>query len=131
MEFDLRGRIRNTKLSHAHALLPLFEAIINSIHAVAEARRNDGLIQIVIRRNHVQRILGGPSGSDLQVQYPVKSFEVSDNGVGFTEVHFKSFGTSDTQQKISQGGKGVGRFLWLKAFDHAEIDSVFINDSGR
>jgi hypothetical protein len=131
MDFDLRGRIRNTKLSHAHALLPLFEAIINAIHAVAEARGKGGLIQIKIKRNHTQRVFSGPKDSDLQVQYPVKSFEVTDNGIGFTEIHFKSFGTSDTRQKISQGGKGVGRFLWLKAFDHAEIESDFVNSAGQ
>ena len=30
--------------------------------------------------------------------------------------------------KIAKGCKGIGRFLWLLAFDHAEIDSVYRED---
>ena len=37
MDFDLPGRIKNTKLPFSGALLPIFEAVINSIHAVDES----------------------------------------------------------------------------------------------
>jgi hypothetical protein len=36
VKLNLLGRVRNTRLSHANALLPLFEAVINSIHAIEE-----------------------------------------------------------------------------------------------
>jgi len=129
MDIDLPGRIRNTKLPHSHALLPLFEAIINSIHAVAESpRRDKGVIRVHIERETQQALLPEAAGSVLQ---PVKSFVVADNGIGFTDVNFKAFSTADTRQKASQGGKGIGRFLWLKAFDHAEIDSTFQTPGGE
>ena len=33
---NLEGRLRNTTLPKSHALLPLFEAVVNSIHACEE-----------------------------------------------------------------------------------------------
>lgn len=36
MKLNLLGRVRNTRLSHSNSLLPLFEAVINSIHAIEE-----------------------------------------------------------------------------------------------
>ena len=33
MQIDLIGRVKSTKLAHSNALLPLFEAIINSLHS--------------------------------------------------------------------------------------------------
>lgn len=35
---NLPGRIRNTNLPKSHALLPLFEAVVNSIHAIEDAQ---------------------------------------------------------------------------------------------
>jgi hypothetical protein len=50
---------------------------------------------------------------------------VTDNGVGFTSDNLDSFFTSDTQYKVGKGGKGIGRFIWLKAFQCAEIESHY------
>jgi hypothetical protein len=130
MDIDLPGRIGNTRLPHSHSLLPLFEAIVNSIHAVAETSRNSGIVRIFIERDHTQETLRADSTGGI-VLSPVRSFRIYDNGVGFTDVHFRSFETSDSRQKASLGGKGIGRFLWLKAFDHAEIDSVFCAADGK
>lgn len=125
MDFDLPGRIKHTRLLHSDALLPLFEAVINSIHAVNEFRRNaDGVIRVHISRDHSQQSLPFDAASKVSSR-PIKSFAISDDGIGFTDAHFRSFCTADSQQKSALGGKGVGRFLWLKAFDHAEIESVF------
>jgi hypothetical protein len=44
MDFDLPGRIKNTRLLYSHPLLPLFEAVINSIHAVDEVPMLNGLM---------------------------------------------------------------------------------------
>ncbi len=127
MKLNLLGRLRNTRLSHANALLPLFEAVVNSIHAIAEAGRTEfGRIDVFIEReSSAQMEISGTSPSK-----PVRSFTIADNGIGFTDANYDSFCTSDSQLKMAQGGKGVGRFLWLKAFDHAEVDSVFRGASG-
>src|SRR5207244_2135697 len=52
-------------------------------------------------------------------------FTVTDNGIGFNDENYSAFETSDTRYKERIGGKGVGRFLWLVAFDSAEITSDF------
>lgn len=36
-----------------------------------------------------------------------------------------AFDEADTQFKAERGGKGVGRFLWLRAFLKVEVDSIF------
>ena len=36
MESNLKGRLRNTNLPKSNALLPLFEAVVNSIHSIDE-----------------------------------------------------------------------------------------------
>ena len=42
----------------------------------------------------------------------------------------KSFLQSDSTYRAEKGGKGVGRFAWLKAFKEADIESSFI-DAGE
>jgi hypothetical protein len=131
MDLDLPGRIKHTQLLHSDALLPLFEAIINSIHSINELKaRQHGVIHVRISRDHTQEALSFDNASKSSL-LPIKSFAIEDNGVGFTDVNFKSFGTADSQQKSSIGGKGVGRFLWLKAFDHAQVVSTYTSDDGN
>lgn len=55
----------------------------------------------------------------------IDRFVIYDDGVGFTDENMDSFNTAYSEYKFTKGGKGVGRFLWLKAFDKVEIDSVF------
>lgn len=128
MDVDIAGRVANIKLPHAHALSPVFEAVVNSIDALAEAGRKNGKINIYIERDHSQ---AGLPAEVVGPVLPVKTFLVEDNGIGFTDANFKAFNTSDTRKKAAQGGKGVGRLLWLKAFDHAEIASVFTKEDGK
>ena len=47
---------------------------------------------------------------------------------GFNDENYEAFQTSDTRNKAHKGGKGVGRFLWLKAFSNAEIESTYEHD---
>lgn len=62
----------------------------------------------------------------------IERFVIYDNGVGFTDENMDSFNTAYSEYKFMKGGKGVGRFLWLKAFEKVEIDSVFESeDEGR
>src|SRR5229473_3117694 len=114
MDLDLKGRINNTKLPLSNGLHPVFEAIINSIHAIEETKEKGGLIEIEIIRDTTE---SGLMEDEAVANQPIIGFVVQDNGIGFTEGHFKSFQTSDTMTKRTKGGRGVGRFLWLKAFE--------------
>jgi hypothetical protein len=121
MELDLIGRIENTNLSTSKPLLPLFEAIINSIQAIEARRIRDGIISIQIERTED---LFNDEGENV---HPLKSFTISDNGIGFNDANFKSFNKADTTLKKSIGGKGIGRFIWLKAFDKVIVESIYKN----
>jgi hypothetical protein len=123
MLVNLRGRVNNIKLAHQHGLHPLFEAIINSIHAIEE-RHEPGRIDVAIRRELSQAAL---DLGDFSTE-PIDAFEITDNGIGFNNDNYESFETSDTMYKASQGGKGIGRLLWLKAFRGADITSTFQQD---
>ena len=50
---------------------------------------------------------------------------VSDNGVGLQPSRFEAFCTTDTDYKIERGGKGVGRLLWLDAFERINVVSIY------
>ena len=125
MEIDLRGRLNNVKLAHSRCLAPLFEAVVNSIHAIHERGEDRGTIAIT-----VERTTEGVLAKDWAAQ-PVTGFRVTDDGVGFTDENFRSFRTSDTTLKAERGGKGVGRLLWLKAFEQAGVDSVYRGPDGK
>lgn len=104
--------------------MPLLEAIINSIHATLYSEINNGIIEIELIRDTSEQNLG----LELEDFRPVKSFKITDNGVGFNEINYKSFETSESIHKLSLGGKGVGRFLWLKAFKSVSVESSFRNN---
>jgi hypothetical protein len=53
---------------------------------------------------------------------------VADNGIGFDSRRYEAFCTTDTDHKISRGGKGIGRLLWLDAFEAVSVDSIFNED---
>jgi hypothetical protein len=124
MNTDFKRRVeRNTVLKYQNALSPLFEAVMNAIDAIGERDRNSGKIVIEVERDDSQP-------GFFQDDQPVRSFRVKDNGVGVTEAHFEAFETADTAFRADQGGKGIGRFVWLKAFDHAEVRSTFVGLDG-
>lgn len=58
-------------------------------------------------------------------------FTVEDNGVGFTPENTTSFETLDSDHKADMGCRGVGRLLWLKAFDRVTIRSAYEDEAGR
>src|SRR5688572_21563482 len=101
---NIEGKVRNTVLARTKPLLPLFEVVSNSIHAIEEAGTDKGSITIDIIRNGSPEALAASSNVD---QYPIKTFIVKDNGIGFTQKNFDSFLTSDSDYKMEKGGKGV------------------------
>lgn len=118
---NLVGRLENTPLSAKKPLAPLFECIDNSIDAIEEAANGSGNIVVSVMRDDSQARV------DDQLP-PISGFRVDDDGVGFTDENMLSFTEADSRHKRSLGGKGVGRFLWLKAFDSADIESRFKQD---
>ena len=116
MKENLKGRIENLAMSpsYANTLIPVFEAIMNSIHAVQDRFGDDwakkGLIRVTVHQDQD----GNPH-----------SFTIEDNGVGLNDENFDSFRTYDSRLKVTKGGKGVGRLTWLKVFEKVAISSVF------
>lgn len=104
--------------------MPLFEAVINSITAIEESSRRPGRITIRVHRDAAQQELD-VHGNTIAA---VESFEIEDNGSGFTKENFGSFNTMDSRAKAARGGKGIGRLLWLKAFSQVHVDSAFEED---
>lgn len=122
IEDDVIGRVRNTRLSKSQSLIAIFEAVVNSLHAIEDAQRQ-GLVQVGIVRTAQTTI-------DPSILSPVFGYEIVDNGVGFTDANYKSFRTADSRQKLKRGGKGIGRFVWLKAFTTVSISSIYV-ESGE
>jgi len=122
MKVDLVGKIKNTQLPRSKALLPMFEAVVNSFQAIEDAGEAvpSPSIEISVVRSALLT---------ADIEGEVDGFAITDNGVGFTEDNLDSFFTSDTQYKVRRGGKGIGRFIWLKAFEYAEIESHYFDNN--
>lgn len=105
--------------SKTTSLTPIIEAICNSIDAI-DSKRTDGTIDIIVKRNN------NPSFDFDTVHLPdIDSIDIIDNGIGFTEENKDSFDTYRSGFKMSNGGKGFGRFMYLKYFNHVSIESIF------
>lgn len=117
----LPGRLQNSSLSPTHGLYPLFESIVNSIHAIEETG-HAGVITVTINRAAEQPDVEGAGAISFA---QINGFTVGDNGAGFNTANFRSFETMDSRAKAALGGKGVGRLLWLLAFERAKIISVY------
>jgi len=123
LKTDLMGKVNNLKHFKNEALLPLFETIVNSIEAIEENDNvSEGQITVHVKRNDQQALPGMEVGDE---QKYITGFEIEDNGIGFDDNNYESFQTAETTYKLEKGGKGVGRFFWLKAFDKVEIESIY------
>src|ERR1044072_6286450 len=122
MRLNFKGRVGKVQLSPNRALHPLFEAIVNSIHSIKDLKISDGRIDVIAEREESAQ----GSFIDNYDSRPIRNFIIQDNGVGFNQINFDSFDTSDTTLK--EGAKGIGRFLWLITFDAVHIESVFSED---
>jgi len=131
MKIDVLGRIRNMQVPVQHAFHPVFEAVVNSIHATEErfgdAVAAEGRIEVHVHRVQQPELPGVPGRPPIPA---VVGFIIVDNGGGFTDANLSAFETADTTAKAERGGKGVGRFTWLVVFDQAAITSTFRTDDG-
>jgi hypothetical protein len=131
---SLAGRVRNTSLPKSHALLPLLEAIVNAIQAI-DASRGDsatpGRINVRVHRDAQAEFDLGQPGPGRAPMKPIIGFTVEDDGVGFTAQNMSSFETLDSDFKSDLGCRGVGRLLWLKAFDKVSVRSAYEDEAGK
>ncbi|HCX08943.1 MAG TPA: ATP-binding protein, partial [Hyphomonas sp.] len=96
---------------------PLFEAVSNSIHST-QARFGDD----VSEKGRVT-VTVNTSRNKNEVWATVE-----DNGNGLNEKNWDAFTTTDTDNKIEIGGKGVGRLMWLDCFESIRVKSTYTND---
>ena len=96
---------------------PLVEMIVNAIQAIDEAATKHGRVSVRVIRDGQLKL------DDTLPE--ISGFEIEDNGIGFTDKHRNSFDILYTDHRISEGGKGFGRFTCLKYFQYIHVDSVY------
>jgi len=100
---------------------PLLEAIVNSIQAIDEAKITNGKIRVVFER-------ANKIDFNDEVLPEIVNVYVIDNGIGFIDSNRDSFDTYRAATKKEIGGKGFGRFMYLKFFNSVRVESVFKNN---
>lgn len=106
--------------------MPIVEAIANSIDAIEERKTSDGEIRVELKRN--QQLLA----SSEDAISPVSTITIRDNGIGFTDENTNSFDELFSEKKLKIGGKGFGRFTYLKYFTSTSVDSTYqINEQWK
>ncbi len=124
MQANIKGLVDRLELSQAKAMMPLYEAVSNAVDAIEEHQNgfhNHSIrIQLVASNDLVHQ-----AGDGTLV---VDGFDVIDDGVGFNDKNLTSFQEAHTLSKVRVGGRGVGRFTFLKVFSSVHIRSVFKSD---
>ncbi|MDR1834548.1 MAG: hypothetical protein LBQ96_01960 [Fusobacteriaceae bacterium] len=118
LKVELQDVIKNYNLSEEQGFLfCLFEAVSNSLYCCLENQKIE--IEIKFYREYAPNNLIG-EGDNL-----IRSFEITDNGTGFTDDNYAKF--TETMYKTNhEGGKGLRRMAFLKVFQAVEIESVFL-----
>ena len=120
MNINFQGLVDLHTLPTSEPLLPLYEAVVNSIQSINQANIADGQIHIKIEREGSISLFEGENW-----ETDIDNIIIQDNGVGFTEDNFKSFNTYASDFKKMLGCKGVGRMIWLKAFASVKVESTY------
>jgi hypothetical protein len=119
MKLNVARKIKHYKLAKAKAYYAVFEAISNSIDSYRSLNKPIKILVEFYRDN---------TELDLDLENNTKSFQqikIIDQGVGFNKDNYDSFNTSDSDYKEVYGGKGLGRFSWLKVFEAVKVESVY------
>lgn len=125
MKTNIQGLVKSLDLKQTQGMMPLFEAVSNSMDAIADA--GNGLTAGNIDIQLIRRTDLGSKSDELPL---INSVTVTDDGVGFNEENLKSFEEAYTQAKVKLGGKGVGRFTYLKVFNKIQIKSNYQDSAG-
>lgn len=119
-QVNIKGLVNNIK-AKTNVYTPLVEAVVNSIQAIDSSNIEDGEISIRIIRDNQK-----PLQFDEDALSEIVSIEVHDNGAGFTQENRTSFDTVYSDHKSEQGGKGFGRFTFLKYFNEVSVESIYL-----
>ncbi len=98
-------------------MLPIFEAIHNSIHSIIQSETPEGKIIVKVQRK--------PVDGDL-VHEVITDVVITDNGVGFNDKNTKAyFQLFCDNKKAEFDSKGIGRLTYYVSFSEVAISSVF------
>ena len=128
MTVNVAGQVGQIKLGTNKALWPLFETVINSIQSLEDTEIDKKQITIEALRNPNIQLRMNKDGTQSEELSHFEQFIVTDNGNGFNDANFKSFNEAYSQLKVKKGCKGIGRFLWLKAFEKVTISSTYMEN---
>lgn len=117
---NIQGTIDNIR-SKSNAYTPIIEGIVNSIQSIATKEIENGKIEIILYRENTLKFENSIPN--------IKSIEIRDNGIGFTQENRDSFDTFYSELKKDIGGKGFGRFMFVKYFKNVKVESVFANEN--
>lgn len=120
-KINILGIVRDIRGKTTY-LTPIIEAVCNSIDAIGDLP--NGKIEVVIKRDPTTDVFGGD-----RTLKDIIAIDVIDNGVGFNSDNRESFDTFRSSFKYEKGGKGFGRFMYLKYFDKVQIESYFRNET--
>lgn len=99
-------------------LLPVFEAVSNSIHSISEKYAVDDVQRLG------KIVINVVDGNDVDKF----SITITDNGSGLDQKNFDAFLTPFTGNKLRKNGKGFGRFIAFKVFERVEYESLLHSD---
>lgn len=118
-QINVNGLVNNIS-EKTNVYTPIIEAIVNSLQSIEESKIEEGLIRIVLSRENQTAL-----GLDGDTLPRIQNIEIHDNGHGFSKENRDSFDTLYSPQKVLSGGKGFGRFMFLKYFEKVDVDSIF------
>lgn len=124
MKMNFKGLVNLHTLPVSVPLLPLYEAVVNSIQSIEDAKIDNGRIEIIIERESQRTLLSN-------WETDIENVIIKDNGNGFTDDNYNSFNTYASEYKLQKGCKGVGRMIWLKAFSDVQVKSIYEQDGKR
>lgn len=127
MTVNIAGQASQITLGQNKALWPLFETIVNSIQSLEDTKVENKRITIEATRLLPQFRIN-MDGKQTEEPARFDGFVITDNGNGFNTENYNSFMQAYSQLKLKKGCKGIGRFLWLKAFEMISIKSTYQED---
>lgn len=129
MTTNVAGKVQRLSLATHKGIFTIYEAVVNAVHSIYASEENKGEINIEILRDK-NSLFSSPTNPPSkaipsnEINY-IKHIIITDNGQGFTQKNIEHFCSAETLHKAETGGKGVGRFTWLKVFDYVSIESIY------
>jgi hypothetical protein len=96
----------------------LYEAITNAIQANAS--------EIICEFNSYDNPIK-ENGIEI-IKKKLDTIKISDNGDGFNDENFNSFCKYRSKLKSELGGKGIGRFVFLKVYENVNFTSELVKE---